>query len=118
MDIIKRSNSQTHDYNNGAVQVTEFNFSDNGIMNDAEITIMGRYPMKGYAVNDISHALMSVESGSATFAVKGNATQHIEAGDRLLIEPGEPYALQTDGTLVIRYIASPAWKAEQSRVIE
>jgi hypothetical protein len=118
MNYIKYSDAQAHDYYDGAVQVTEFNFSGNDMMNDAEITITGRYPTEGYAVNDISLALVSIESGSGIVAVKDSEPQKIETGDRILIKPGEPYFFKPTGKLAIRYIATPAWTVEQSRIIE
>jgi hypothetical protein len=117
MNHIKRADAQTHNYYDGAVQVAEFHFSDSDIMNDAEITITGRYPAEGYAVNDISTALVSIESGSGIVTIKGSEPQKLEAGDRQLIKPGEPYFFMAMGELAIRYIATPAWTAEQSRVI-
>jgi hypothetical protein len=117
MDIVKSSDSHAHTYNDGAVQVVEFNFKDSGLLNDAAITVKGRYPAEGYAVNDISLALISVESGSASFALKNQDQRRVEAGDRVLINPGEPYAFTADDSFSIRYIATPAWKAEQFRII-
>lgn len=118
MDHIKHSDAQTHDYYDGSVRVTEFNFSGNDNMNDAEITITGRYPAEGYAVNDISTALVSVESGSGIVTIKDSDAQKVETGDRILIKSGEPYFFKAMGELAIRYIATPAWTAEQSRIIE
>ena len=118
MDHIKRADAKTHNYYDGAVQVTEFQFSGNDTLNDAEITITGCYPAEGYAVNDISLALISVESGAGIFTIKNSTPQNIEAGDRLLIKPGEPYSFEVIGKLAIRYIATPAWTIEQSRNIE
>lgn len=118
MHFINFSDSQSHSYNKDKVRVTEFNFSNNNIMNDAEIIIRGRYPKEGYILNEISTALVSVESGSATFTLKDQKSQQIRTGDRLLIKPGEPYVFNTDNELLIRYIATPAWSAQQSRIIE
>lgn len=117
MNHIKRADAQTHDYYDSAVQVTEFNFSGNGIMNDADITIKGRYPAEGYAVNDISTALVSIESGSGILTIKDLEPLELETGDRQLIKPGEPYFFMAMGELAIRYIATPAWTVEQSRVV-
>jgi hypothetical protein len=118
MDHIKHADAETHNYYDGAVQVTEFHFSGNDTINDAEITITGRYPTEGYTVNDISLALISVESGTGIFTIKNSTPQNIETGDRLLVKPGEPYSFETMGRLAIRYIATPAWTIKQSRNIE
>lgn len=118
MNHMKHIDSQTHDYYDGAVRVTEFKFSDSDIINDAEIIITGRYPIAGYAVNDISTALVSVESGTGTIIIKDSKPQEVKVGDRILIASGEPYSIKTRSALAIRYIATPAWTAGQSRLIE
>ncbi len=118
MNLIQYADATVHDYNDGAVHVTEFNFSSNDKMNDAEITISGRYPSKGYAVNDISHAIVSVESGSARFTIKDKQAQELRVGDRVFIDTGEPYCFEATDELAIRYVASPAWSAKQSRIID
>lgn len=117
MNYLQNSAAENHEYFDGAVEVREFNFSDT-IINDAEITLTGRYPLEGYAVNDISTALITVESGQGEITINEQGTQSLKAGDRLLIKPGEPYFLRAMGSLVIRYIATPAWKPEQSRFVE
>lgn len=115
---INKSDTESHDYYDGAVSVTEFNFPGDTTINDAKITIKGRYPMSGYAVNDISTALVSVESGSGSITVKESNPQELKEGDRLLIKPGEPYAFYAHDALSIRYIATPAWTLSQARIIE
>ncbi len=117
MDHLRKSDASTHDYDNGAVKVTEFNFEGEAGINDAIIILVDRYPHEGYSVNDISLALLSVESGAGTLILKGLEPQPLEVGDRLLIHPGEAYALQPLGELSIRYIAAPAWTPAQSRII-
>lgn len=117
MDYLQNSVAENHEYFDGAVKVREFNFSDNTI-NDAEITLTGRYPLEGYAVNDISTALITVESGQGEITIKEQGTQSLKTGDRLLIKSREPYFFHAMGSLVIRYIATPAWKPEQSKIVE
>ena len=118
MNHLKRSAGQSHSYFDESVKVTEFNFQDNDFINDAEINIQGRYPLEGYAVNDISTALISVESGAGDIAIKGTEPRELAEGDRVIIKPGEPYAFTAIGTLAIRYIAVPAWLPSQSRIIK
>lgn len=117
MNHLHVTDARTHSYYDGAVQIQEFNFSGNATINDAEITLTTRYPAEGYAVNDISTALISVESGEGSITT-GDEVRPLVVGDRVLVQPGEPYYIQVMGELVIRYIASPAWTAEQARIIE
>lgn len=118
MKHIKKFEADSHSYFDESVDVTEFNFPKDSSINDAEISIQGRYPLAGYAVNDTSVALVSIESGSGYVTIKGSKPQELTAGDRLLIKPGEPYAFNSLGELVIRYIAVPAWLPSQSRIIK
>lgn len=118
MNHIKRAGADSHSYFEHSVRVTEFNFPDDSFINDAEITVLGRYPLAGYAVNDISVALVSIESGTGYVTIKGSNPQKLATGDRLLIKTGEPYAFTASRELNIRYIAVPAWHPSQSRIID
>jgi hypothetical protein len=118
MEYLSAEDSTYHAYYDNTAQVTEFNFKGNDTINDAEIVITGRYPLEGYAVNDISTALISVEDGEGAVAIKGEEPTNLQTGDRVLINPGEPYCLIALGQLAIRYIATPAWSPEQAHTIE
>lgn len=118
MNHLGRSEATSHSYYNDTVHVTEFDFQDDTAINDAEIILTARYPETGYAVNDISLALVSIESGEGSIVVRGFETQPLVPGDRVLIKPGEPYYFMTIEKLAIRYIATPAWTPKQARIIE
>lgn len=118
MEQLRSSDAAVHTFNNGAVTVNEFNFTGDSTLNDAKITITGRYPESGYAVNDISTALLSVEDGRGEIVIKGNIPNTVSVGDRLLIKPGEPYAIVALGQLVLRYIATPAWTPDQAHLVD
>ena len=117
MEYLQKSAGESHSFFDNAVTVNEYNFDDKTI-NDAEINITGRYPLSGYAVNDESLAFVSVESGVGSIMVIGSEARDIKAGDRIIIKPGEPYAITSMGNLAIRYIATPAWTASQARIVE
>jgi hypothetical protein len=118
MEHLPAADATYHAYNDRAIEVNEFNFKGSEAANDAEIVIAGRYPSEGYAVNDISTALVSVESGEGAITIKGEEPTDLRPGDRLLIHPGEPYCFTALGQLAIRYVAMPAWLAKQSRIIK
>ena len=118
MKQLKPHEAATHEFNDGAVKVTEFNFKDDATLNDAEIVLTSRYPASDYAVNDISTALISVEEGEGGVTIKDQPTVALFPGDRLLIKPGEPYYFTVMGRLAIRYIATPAWTPEQARTVK
>jgi hypothetical protein len=118
MRHLKPHEATTHELNDGAIRVTEFNFSDDSTLNDAEIVLTGRYPVAGYTVNDISTAIISVEEGEGSLTIKGQPSAALFPGDRLLIKPGEPYYFIAMGRLAIRYIATPAWTLDQARTVQ
>lgn len=115
---LKASDATIHEFYEGTVVVKEFNFECDSILNDADITLTGRYPSAGYAVNDISTALISVEEGEGSVTIKDTAPIDLATGDRLIIKPGEPYFFSVIDKLAIRYIATPAWTPSQARIIE
>lgn len=110
--------STTHEFYDGAVTVREFNFKEDSTLNDAEIALSGRYPAEGYAINDISTVMISVEEGSGGLTIRDSPTVSLSIGDRLLIKPGEPYYFSVTERLVIRYIATPAWTPSQARLVD
>ena len=118
MKQLKPHQTTSHEFNDGAVKVTEFNFHGDTTINDAEIVLTSRYPAADYAVNDISTALISVEEGEGGITIKDRPTVAFFPGDRLLIKPGEPYYFTVMGRLAIRYIATPAWTLEQARTVK
>lgn len=110
----RRETGEVRQFNDGAVEVTEFNFDDKSIMNDAIISLSSRYPESGYVANSESTAIVSVEQGEAYFHIKDVGPSHVNEGDRILIEPNEPYYVEPLGKFVMRYIATPAWTPEQA----
>jgi hypothetical protein len=118
MQHLKSHESATHEFNEGTVKVTEFNFKGDSILNDAEIVLTGRYPVEDYAVNDISTVMISVEEGEGSLTIKDTPSVALSSGDRLLIKPGEPYYFSVMGRLAIRYIATPAWTSSQARIVK
>lgn len=118
MKHLKPHESTTHEFYDGAVKVTEFNFQGDATLNDAYITLTGRYPAADYAVNDISTAMISIEEGEGSLTIKDSPTVALFPGDRLLIKPGEPYYFNAMGRLAIRYVATPAWAPDQARTVK
>jgi hypothetical protein len=118
MKHLKPHESTTHEFNEGAVKVTEFNFKGDSTLNDAEIVLTGRYPVEDYAANDISTVMISVEEGEGSLTIKDTPSVTLSPGDRLLIKPGEPYYFSVMDRLAIRYIATPAWTPNQARTVK
>lgn len=118
MQYLKKANAKAHEYYNGTVKVTEFNFSDDDSINDAIIELRGRYPDASYAVNDVVTVLVSAESGSGILQFKDDESLKLEPGDWVLIKPGDAYYFDPSDSLTIRYTASPAWTPDQADMIE
>lgn len=115
---LRTSDAITHQYYDGVVVVEEFHFTSDTTINDARIILTGRYPATDYAVNDTSTVLISVEDGEGFITIQDAAPLLLSVGDRLLVKPGEPYFFSVDDTLIIRYIATPAWTPAQARIVE
>lgn len=115
---LRNTDATTHEFYNGTVVVNEFNFTGSSVINDAYITLTGRYPDSGYAVNDVSTALISIESGEGEITIKNLTPTPLNSGDRVIIKPGEPYFFSPLGHLALRYIATPAWTPDQARIVD
>lgn len=115
MEIIRADKVPTISAGNLTVQ--EHDFADQ-TLNDAYITINGRYPDKGYVANRVCTALVSIEDGVGSITIKGESTTDLAIGDRILIQPGEPYYFLPRGELAIRYISTSAWRSNQAFAVE
>ena len=119
MKHIKASEAEYHEYFDGVVKVNEFNFSDiDGVINDADIALTGRYPESGYTMNTVSTIVVRVQDGEGELIIKDGDTAHLNPGDRVTIKPGEPYYFSVIGKLVLNYLATPAWTPEQTKSVE
>ncbi len=106
-------------------QAQEFSNSDSckGLeypLNDIDINfstaiISGRYPDKGYCVNEECKELIYVIEGKGTLNKK-DKTIEFNKGDVILIDKGEVY--YWDGKCTIAMPCTPAWYPEQHKLIE
>lgn len=106
-------------------QAQEFSNSDRckGLeypLNDTDINfstaiINGRYPDKGYCVNEECKELIYVIEGKGTLN-KRDKTIEFNKGDVILIDKGEVY--YWDGQCTIAMPCTPAWYPEQHKLIE
>lgn len=82
----------------------------------AVIDITGRYPEKGWAVNQVVHEIAYVKRGTGNLAIKGRGVTKLEESFVVLIEPGERYAWEGDMTIVVA--CSPPFNPEQHALEE
>lgn len=80
----------------------------------AIVTITGRYPEANFAANLKSKEIVYVSEGTGKVVI--NDQQHLlNAGDVVLIEPGEKF--YWEGNMKLVASCSPAWSKEQHVLI-
>lgn len=85
------------------------------VVSGAVAQIKGRYPEKGFAVNQKSKELAFVISGSG-HVVMPIEKRSINVGDLIYLNKGEPFAWE--GTLTIFMTTSPAFDPKQHIVVD
>lgn len=112
MEIVREGETQIVSLASSA-QVREFAMSDEDI-NGAVAEVNGRYPVKGQVVNDRSKEMVYILAGEGVIVVEGKEFG-FEAGDLLLIAPGERYFWQGEFRLFIAN--TPKWREDQHRLV-
>jgi mannose-6-phosphate isomerase-like protein (cupin superfamily) len=113
MEFIKKEDAVRFE-NSPVCIATEYKFSGEEDMNIASITLDGRYPEKGHALNTVSKELVYIKSGQGMLATITRRV-HLSTGDVVLIQPNEQYYFE--GTLELIISSSPTWHPEQYRNI-
>ena len=107
-DSFKCSNSEN-------CKNTEYSFNDKDLdLGLAEIT--GRYPKKGYCLNEISKELIYILEGSGILYFK-NSKIKFKKGDSILINNNEKYYWECDYCKIAMFCA-PAFKKEQYKIVD
>src|SRR3989344_7378963 len=81
----------------------------------AVIRLNGRYPLKGYTVNEKCKELVYFLKGSGKLVLE-NKIISVKKGDQLVIEPGEKF--YWEGKMEMFMPCAPAWYPEQHKVVE
>jgi mannose-6-phosphate isomerase-like protein (cupin superfamily) len=81
-------------------------------INVAFIEINGRYPDKGYVINEAVKEIVFVLEGPGKIII-GSEEHGLEEGDVVLIPPKQKYFF--DGKLKIIASCNPAWYPEQHK---
>lgn len=82
----------------------------------AEITISGRYPAEGWAVNHKAHEMVRVQRGFGTLAIRGAEETKLLQGDVVHVPPETPFAW--NGDMTIHMACSPPFDSAQYEIIE
>lgn len=91
----------------------EYSFTDKS-MNGALITIQGRYPATGYAMNEISKELAFVLRGSGKICTASQTISFTEH-DTVFIDAGEKF--YWEGDCDVYTICSPAFDPAQHKEV-
>ena len=114
MKYIKKENAEIGQ-NSDICKTKEYSFGDKDI--DLGIaTVTGRFPQKGYAMNEISKELVYVLEGEGILCTK-EQTIHFSKGDSILILPNEKYYYETKHA-VLSLTCTPAWSINQHKTFE
>lgn len=113
MKIIKKNQAQEFK-GSGTCVVFEYPMGYEDI-NGAVAKISGRYPDKGFTVNEVCRELGYVISGSGKIVI--NKSEFLlQIGDLVSIDPGEKFYWQ--GNMELFLPCTPAWSQEQHKFID
>lgn len=112
MKIIKREEAKKFT-NSPACTAWEYPLGDKDI-NGAVIELNGRYPEKGFAVNEKCKEIAYIVSGTGKW-VTGEKETSFGADDLLFINAGEKF--YWDGQAKIFMPCTPAWYPEQHKIV-
>ncbi len=107
--------SQANSFTNGPTCAgIEYPLGDKDI-NIAVVTVNGRYPEQGYAINEVCKEVGYVMSGRGSVTI-GYQIQELAVGDAVLIQPGEKFYWRGEN-LEMMMPCSPAFYPEQHKTI-
>lgn len=110
MQIVRREKAIR--YEKGTLTAFEYPTTDKE-MNGAVTKIDGRYPEKGWLVNEKCKELIYVIEGSGTLVLRDQEVA-FQAGDIIFVEPNEECYWQ--GTCTHFVAATPPWYPEQHKI--
>jgi mannose-6-phosphate isomerase-like protein (cupin superfamily) len=85
--------------------------------NISEITLTGRYPEKGRAMNLKSEMIVYVLKGTVTF-IKDGTKKKLTKGSVLLVPPKQPYFWVPNPRVTFLVFSTPAWTLKQHKNVE
>jgi mannose-6-phosphate isomerase-like protein (cupin superfamily) len=104
-------------FTNGATcEGTEYSFSDKA-MNIAFVTVEGRYPESGYAMNEICKEMAYIVSGTGKLCGANGSELPVAAGDSVFVAPGEKYFWEGEALKMVMPCA-PAFYPEQHKHLQ
>ena len=85
-------------------------------MNVAEITLTGRYPETGFALNRESEMIVRILKGSVTFCCEGEEVE-LPEGSTVLVQTGKKYYWLPTEAVTLYVVSSPPWTPAQHQSI-
>ena len=113
--IRSKYENTNHKTNGDYCKIIEYPLQDANI-DCATGKIIGRYPDRGYGMNEVCDELCYVISGSGTIYKQDGISMVFKAKDVILIEKGDAYYWQANCEIMIT--CRPSWYPEQYKVIE
>jgi mannose-6-phosphate isomerase-like protein (cupin superfamily) len=101
--------------NSDQCKVTEYPFDIKDI-NGSVISVKGRYPENGYAMNEVRKEIVYIINGSGKITMSDGSITKFDTGDSLFIDTNEKYFWQ--GQFESYMACSPAFYPEQHKEIE
>jgi mannose-6-phosphate isomerase-like protein (cupin superfamily) len=111
MKIVKKSQRQEFKHDESCV-IYEYSMGDNAI-DGCIAKINGRYPEKGWALNESSKEMAYMIAGAGKITVE-NQEFALGEGDAALIQPNEKFFWF--GNLELFIICTPAWHSGQYKL--
>jgi mannose-6-phosphate isomerase-like protein (cupin superfamily) len=87
-----------------------------GLFDLSIITIAGRYPEVGWAMNETAHEIVYVQEGEGTLMKENEPAIELHEGDVVSVPPGTWFAWE--GHMKIIMTCQPAFDAKQYKIKE
>jgi mannose-6-phosphate isomerase-like protein (cupin superfamily) len=116
MQVLYKKDLKTvnHD-NSNACTVIEYKIDKDNQINSAIITINGRYPHQGRAINQKCKEIVYIYNGSGKIVIEDKEVL-LNIGDAVLIAPGEK--CYWEGNMSAFVSCTPAWHPEQHILVD
>ena len=113
MKRVSQSEASVH---KNSENCTIYEYGHSELSDCAKAVINGRYPVKNFALNEMSEMTVFVLSGLGRIATKDTVVE-LEPGDACFIGKNEPYYYEGEDLAILMF-STPAWTPEQYKEVE
>ena len=89
---------------------------DSASANISKITLTGRYPHRGYALNTSAEMIVYIMEGKITLHQDREISSFNE-GSVILVKRATKYFWQPEGSVTLLIFSTPPWTAEQQQIL-